>query len=138
RTISKGQLATGNAQSAKNNEKTKILLEIVEADFNIPMVLPSLDGILMANALHYANDHLYVLNNVLTSLNPGGTFILIEYDTENPNPPWVPNPVSLHKFRELCRQTGLKDPIEIGRRQSIYQDGELYVVTTFKGNSVDF
>jgi SAM-dependent methyltransferase len=130
--ISKGQLATGNEQLAKNNKKTKINMEIVEADFNMSMILPSLDGILMANALHYAHDHLFVLKNVLTSLKPAGTFILIEYDTEKPNPPWVPNPVSSGRFRELCAEAGLKEPVEIGRRSSIYQDGEMYVAMTCK------
>lgn len=123
RTINEGQLANG--KKAK-----KINIEIVEADFNMLMVLPSLDGILMANALHYGNDHLYVLKNVLTFLKPGGTFILIEYDTEKPNPPWVPNPISLHTFRVMCKQVGLKDPVEIGRRKSIYQEGEMYAVMT--------
>ncbi len=126
----KGQLATGKGQSAMGNKQNKVSIEIVEADFNIPLALPSLDGILMANALHYAHDHLTVLKNVLTSLKPGGTFILIEYDTDKPNPPWVPNPISIEKFRELCKHTGMKAPREIGRRKSIYQDGEMYVVVT--------
>ncbi len=123
RKINEGQVAIG--KKAK-----KINIEIVEADFNIPLDLPLLDGILMANALHYANDHKFVLKNVLTSLKPEGTFLLIEYDTEKPNPPWVPNPISLHTFRVMCKQMGLKDPVEIGRRQSIYQDGEMYAVMT--------
>ena len=119
-----------NEKIAIGNVKNKIGLEIIEADFNTRMNLPFLDGILMANALHYANDHHTALNNVLSSLKPGGTFLLIEYDTDKPNPPWVPNPVSLKRFKELCKNVGLKDPVEIGRRKSIYQDGEMYVVIT--------
>ncbi|MFZ1678548.1 MAG: class I SAM-dependent methyltransferase [Saprospiraceae bacterium] len=133
----KRQLATGHKQLAKNNKKANINVEIVEADFNMPISLPSLDGILMANALHYANDHLFVLKNVLTSLKSRGTFILIEYDTEKPNPPWVPKPVSSTRFRELCKKAGLKEPVEIGRRHSIYQDGEMYVAMTCKVETVD-
>ncbi|MGB3078068.1 MAG: class I SAM-dependent methyltransferase [Saprospiraceae bacterium] len=117
-------------QSKIENRKSKITVEIYEADFNKPMILPPLDGILMANALHYAHDHLFVLKNVLTSFKPGGTFIVIEYDTDKPNPPWVPNPVSFNRFRELCKHAGLKEPVVIGRRHSIYQDGEMYAVIT--------
>ncbi|HZV69498.1 MAG TPA: class I SAM-dependent methyltransferase [Saprospiraceae bacterium] len=123
-------LISANKQLVTGKRQINIEVEIVEADFNLPLNLPPLDGILMANALHYANNHIEVLRNVLASLKPNGTFILIEYDTDKPNPPWVPNPVPLERFQELCRITGLKEPEEIGRRKSIYQDGEIYAVTT--------
>jgi len=103
-----------------------ISYEIVEADFHLPFDLPALDGIVMANALHYAKDHLAVLKNLLATLKRGGTFILIEYDTDRPNEPWVPNPVSFKKFKTLCEEAGLTEPIEIGRKKSIYSDGEIY------------
>lgn len=104
--------------------------EIIEADFHQPLDLPSLDGIIMANSLHYAKDHLAVLNNVLDPLKPGGTFILVEYDTNTPNYPWVPNPVPIERFFQLCTIAGLKEPSIIGRRKSIYQDGDLYIAKT--------
>jgi ubiquinone/menaquinone biosynthesis C-methylase UbiE len=107
-------------------------LEIVDADFNRPLELPALDGIVMANALHYAKDHQDVLQNVLASLKPDGIFILIEYDTERSNEPWVPNPVSLNKFRALCKISRLSEPVEIGRKKSIYGDGEIYSVVCRK------
>ena len=109
--------------------------QIMEGDFNDPLGLPPLDGIVMANALHYAKDHLYVLKNVLASLKYGGRFILIEYDTEVPNIPWVPNPVSMHLFRTLCRKVGLNEPEWIGERESIYQDGMIYAVVSNKISS---
>ena len=119
-----------NEQLAKGNMQSKIGLEIMEADFNRPFSLPPLDGILMANALHYAHDHADVLKNVLTHLKPGGSFVLIEYDTDKPNPPWVPNPVSFIRFKELCERVGLKEPVLIGTRNSVYNDGKMYVAKT--------
>jgi len=77
---------------------------VVQADFNNPLDLPSLDGIVMANALHFAKEHIAVLKNVLQVLKSGGVFILVEYDTETAIPPWIPNPVSLKKFESLCKQ----------------------------------
>jgi ubiquinone/menaquinone biosynthesis C-methylase UbiE len=105
---------------------TLVGIEVKEGDFNQALELPSLDGILMANALHYAPDHFTTLTNVLASLKTGVSFILIEYDTERPNVPWVPYPVSLNRFKELCTKVGLSAPELIGTRNSIYQDGSMY------------
>jgi trans-aconitate methyltransferase len=114
----------------KINPSSNLSFEIVDADFHQPLNLEPLDGIVMANALHYAKDHLAVLKNVLAPLKPGSTFILIEYDTEKPNEPWVPNPVSLNNFKTLCEKLGLSAPKEIGRKKSIYSDGKIYAAVT--------
>lgn len=110
--------------------KSKIAVEIMEGDFNRTLQLPILDGIVMANALHYANDHLVVLKKVITTLKPGGTFILIEYETDKPNPPWVPNPIPFQRFFELCNLAGLNEPHIIGTHKSIYNDGHMYAART--------
>jgi hypothetical protein len=67
-----------------------------------------------------------VLENVLKPLKPGGTFILIEYDTEIANPPWVPNPVSFRMFEMLCGPSGLSAPKVIGSVQSQYGYERIY------------
>lgn len=117
-------------QSNFADSESKVIVEIKEGDFNQSLDLPQLDGIIMANALHYANDHLAVLQNVITTLKPGGSFILIEYETKNPNPPWVPNPVPFQRFFDLCNLAGLNEPNTIGTHQSIYNDGIMYVART--------
>jgi trans-aconitate methyltransferase len=109
-----------------------IQFEIVDADFTKPMELPEVDGILMANALHYAKDHKMVLKNVLQYLKRGGTFLLIEYDTDNANPPWVPYPVSLSQFQKLCKDMELNRPEVLGRKRSMYSQGEMYLATVKK------
>ncbi len=118
------------ANSQLSNRNAKIDIEIIEGDFHNPMPLPPLDGILMANALHYAKDHEAVLKNVLVYLKPTGTFVLIEYDTDIPNNPWVPNPISIERFKMLCEKVELKAPIVMGMRESIYQDGQMYIAVT--------
>jgi ubiquinone/menaquinone biosynthesis C-methylase UbiE len=109
-----------------------VAYEIIDADFTKPMELPEVDGILMANALHYAKDHEAVLKNVLQHLKPGGTFLLIEYDTDKSNPPWVPYPISMQKAISLFNDIGLLYSSVINTRDSIYQDGGLYALVAVK------
>lgn len=109
-----------------------IELQIEEGDFTRPLSLPDLDGVLMANAVHYAQDHVNALKNCISSLKPDGTFLLIEYDTSTPKHPWVPYPVSWKRFESICGECGLSAPQEMGRRKSIYGDGDLYLAMAQK------
>lgn len=57
------------------------------ADFagdNLP--LPPLDGILMANSLHYVRDQVDFLARTRSWLKPEGCFLVIEYDLTKANP----------------------------------------------------
>lgn len=106
----------------------EVVIQVIEGDFTREFELPTrVEGIVMANALHYAEDHLQALQHVLAHLAPGGTFILIEYNTDQPNPPYVPFPLSEITFRSIASKAGLKELEVIGRKTSIYQ-GEMYVI----------
>jgi SAM-dependent methyltransferase len=107
-------------------------LHIVEGDFNRPMELPDVDGIVMANALHYAEEPLVALQNVTSYLKPGGRLILIEYDTETPRPPWVPFPISYQDFIDLCQTADLLNPVLIGSVPSRYGYERIYSVISRK------
>lgn len=109
-----------------------INLQIMEADFTQKMDLGKLDGIIMANALHYAEDKESTLKNILSHLNPGGTFILIEYDIEIPIPTWVPFPISQERFSYLANQVGLASLMELARLPSKYGNQYLYSVASIK------
>ena len=65
----------------------------VLADFTQPLDLPLLDGAVMANALHFQRDQLAVLRLIAGYLRPGGTFLLVEYNTERGNH-WRRRPAS--------------------------------------------
>lgn len=97
-----------------------------QADFIIDdLQLPMLDGILMANSLHYvANKHRF-LDKTGAFLKTGGMFIIIEYDTSTSNR-WVPFPVDFKTLSELFREKGYSRIEKIGERKSIYHRAGMY------------
>lgn len=102
-----------------------VAVTTLRGDFTRPLALPSLDGVVTANALHFAPDAAAVLSLVASYLNPGGRLVLIEYD-RRPASRWVPYPVSTERFHELAATAGFTAPQVVGRRPSRY-GGELYI-----------
>ena len=78
------------------------------ADFTRPLELPQLDGMVMANSLHFERDKLAVLRLVRGYLRPGGRLILVEYDTDHGNH-WVPYPLSFGTWANLAAGAGFRD-----------------------------
>ena len=100
-------------------------IKTMQADFdNIPE-LPNLDGILMANALHYVKNPIPFLQKLLKTLRPNGAFVLIEYDVEKGNP-WVPFPISFQKWKDISSVAGLSAPEIFNERISRYGQGRMY------------
>lgn len=75
------------------------------ADFTKPQGLASLDGIVMANSLHFVRDKAPVLSLVRGMLKPSGRLLLVEYDADSGNP-WVPHPLSFDTWRALADANG--------------------------------
>jgi SAM-dependent methyltransferase len=113
-------------ESLKRVARATPAIEPVVADFSDSYEPPQLlDGILLANSLHYQRDAGDVLARLAQSLKPGGRVVLIEYDRRRANQ-WVPYPIAIASLPALAARAGLSAPAVVARRASIYQ-GELYV-----------
>jgi SAM-dependent methyltransferase len=77
------------------------------ADFTKPLDLRDLDGIVMANSLHYVRDRQPVLQSVRAMLRQGGRLIIVEYGADRGNP-WVPYPFTYARWETMAAQAGFK------------------------------
>ncbi len=84
--------------------------QIVRADFARTMPdLPPLDGVLMANSLHFFKDKEGILGRVRGLLKPSGLLLIVEYNVERGNM-WVPYPLSFRSFQDLAPRAGFDPP----------------------------
>lgn len=82
-----------------------VKLEQRAADFTRPLDLPPLDGIVMANSLHFQRRKEPVLRLVRGMLKPGGRLVLVEYNADRGNW-WVPYPMSYPTWEALATANG--------------------------------
>jgi ubiquinone/menaquinone biosynthesis C-methylase UbiE len=99
---------------------------VLEADFTRGLELrESLDGLLVANALHFVRDADVVLARLAKLLRAGGRAVIVEYDRRAASR-WVPYPISSSRLPDLAAAAGLSQPKITATRPSAY-GGTLYV-----------
>lgn len=110
----------------------KATLKTLVGDLQEPLDLPTLDGLLAANSLHFVvrERQASVVAALARHLRPGAPFIVVEYDADRGNP-WVPHPFSIGRWRELASEAGLVDTFEIGRVPSRFL-GSIYAAVSRK------
>ena len=101
----------------------------VRADFTAAFELPELgdallDGILLANALHFVRDGIGVLQRLVERVRAGGRVVIVEYDRRAASQ-WVPYPIPMSRWPELATSAGLSDATVVATRPSMYS-GALY------------
>nr|WP_295870667.1 class I SAM-dependent methyltransferase [uncultured Chitinophaga sp.] len=101
----------------------------LQLDF-VQNVLPvdGLQGILMANSLHYVKDKPALLRQLSRQLAPGARWVFVEYDTDAANT-WVPYPIRRNALQALLAAEGFSRMTFLGERPSVYRSGRMYAMT---------
>lgn len=110
----------------------------VKADFTRPFELPglgaaSLDGMLLANSLHFVRDAARVLSDLLERVRVGGKVVVVEYDHRAPSR-WVPYPIDAAQWPRLAESAGLSSARITATRPSAYA-GMLYAGVAVKSDA---
>ena len=108
-------------------------VQTLRADFTQPLTLlqpMQLDGLLLANSLHFVHNKLPALTHLVQLLKPGGTAVIIEYNASRGN--WaVPHPFSDERCLALMTAAGLHEAHVVTREPSSFL-GEIYTAVAAK------
>ncbi len=110
-----------------NDVQTDFMLANFEQE---NLLSPVLDGIMMANSLHYIKEKEEFLKKSQSYFKQKGRYLIIEYDTMKGNP-WVPFPIDFQHLKTLFLNLGFEKVSRLGERTSKYGLGNLYAAQVY-------
>lgn len=114
------------ALSNVEQKADRVIIKKIQADFiKDDLDFQNLDGIIMANSLHFVRDQIDFLRKAGNWLRPDASILIVEYDADLSNP-WVPYPISFRALQQLTRQAGFGTVQQLHQRPSIYNRAPIY------------
>jgi ubiquinone/menaquinone biosynthesis C-methylase UbiE len=126
--VDKDRRALREQETAMRGSFPAVTVTYLAADFTRPLELPQLDGVVMANSLHFQRDKDSVLQRVRGYLRPGGLLLLVEYNADSGNP-WVPYPLSYLTWEKLAARNGFRETRLLATQPSRFLK-EIYSATS--------
>ena len=117
-----------NSHCARFNTTRNLIL--LNKDFSHSLDLPSLDGIVMANSLHFFRNKEKILRHVREFLKPNGALVIVEYNVDSGNM-WVPHPFTFETFIEFVTGAGFSEPRLLAEAPSRFLKG-FYSAVAYK------
>lgn len=110
--VDRNQNALRRLAQSMQEQFPQVSLHCLVADFDSPLDLPLLDGIVMANSLHFIRHKENTLSLVRGYLKPVGSqpearLLLVEYNSDQGNQ-WVPYPLSYPTWERFSRENGFR------------------------------
>ncbi|MFT3747329.1 MAG: class I SAM-dependent methyltransferase [Agriterribacter sp.] len=110
--------------------RNNIKINFEKANFEKDMLqLPLLDGILMANALHYVKEKNVFLEKAVQYFPGNKKLLIVEYDTSSANQ-WVPFPINFNSLKTLLIKTGYEKTEKLGEFNSAF-GGKMYAAVAY-------
>jgi ubiquinone/menaquinone biosynthesis C-methylase UbiE len=122
--IDKDEKALTKIRATVNN----VVIQTMAADFvNDALDVKEVDGILMANSLHYVKDKEALLKKLISSMKTNGVFLIVEYDRQTGNQ-WVPYPLTIDAAKALFKGLGYSGFHVLNKRPSVFGGYYMYAV----------
>jgi ubiquinone/menaquinone biosynthesis C-methylase UbiE len=103
-----------------------VVIQTRAADFVYDALdVKEVDGMLIANLLHYVNDKETLLKKLSSSMKTNGIFLIVEYDRQTNNQ-WVPYPLTIDAAKALFKSLGYPSFHVLHKRRSAFGGFDMY------------